>query len=384
MKRKQIGSSLILIAVLLQAFLLGTSLAQTAVSTQYIMGGMYPGGYNYTIWKESSTFYAKDSYGQLVFSSTNASYVINSCVQAYDPASENDAGNRIALMYGSYSIDAPILLNVWHTSLEGLGHAPTLTAAASLNDDVIKVSNYSITIKGIGINGNKGSQTQGNGINITSSATTNRAYILECTIASCKDNGIYVGNVGGATFEQIIIQNTAIWSCDESGIYLGGSCYDFKIISCTIGNNGALGIDAVGCAEGQIVGNAVFDNDNDNILMYNSWGITITGNHITNSDEDGIQVEGSHWITISSNTINDNDLDNVGSVGIRLQTSHNCTVTGNTATNSAGQSQDLGIYELVSCGDDIFVANVCSGTVAGMWIYGSGSIAEHNLNQTQT
>jgi len=54
----------------------------SGLSTFYLSGGIYPHSVNYTIWKEGTTYYAKNAYGFLQFSGTNLTKVANDAINA--------------------------------------------------------------------------------------------------------------------------------------------------------------------------------------------------------------------------------------------------------------------------------------------------------------
>ena len=78
-KRRNITLSVIFVSSVLLAGLIGNSFAQSG-STFTISSGVYPGATDYTIDVDSGNYYAKNAYGAIAFSSSNASYVWNSVV----------------------------------------------------------------------------------------------------------------------------------------------------------------------------------------------------------------------------------------------------------------------------------------------------------------
>lgn len=78
-------------------------LAATPSSTIWISPGVYPGAPSYTVWKEGSNYFAKDANGEIEFSSTNASEVINDSVVGID-----SAGGKIMLI-GTISLSSSIV-----------------------------------------------------------------------------------------------------------------------------------------------------------------------------------------------------------------------------------------------------------------------------------
>lgn len=76
-------------------------------STMYGSSGIYPGAPSYTVWREGSTYFAKDAYGALLSDagSSNASYVINSAITTAP------ANSSVLFKSATYSIDSTLLFN---------------------------------------------------------------------------------------------------------------------------------------------------------------------------------------------------------------------------------------------------------------------------------
>jgi len=72
----------IILATFLIALVLGIYIgrSQTPTSTFYISPGPYPGSPTFTIWREGSNFFAKTGHGELKYSGTNSSQVINNAI----------------------------------------------------------------------------------------------------------------------------------------------------------------------------------------------------------------------------------------------------------------------------------------------------------------
>lgn len=77
MNRKFVYVGLVLVGVLLGSVL---SYALTPSETFYISSGSYPGAPTYTLFKDGTTYFAKNAQGQNVYSGTNASYIIQSAI----------------------------------------------------------------------------------------------------------------------------------------------------------------------------------------------------------------------------------------------------------------------------------------------------------------
>jgi len=97
------------------------------LSTLYLSGGVYPQGH-YTIWHEGSTYYAKNRFGYLEFSGTNASKVVNDCIDAFrsDEGAYGYEAGIIHFVNGYYIFDSPIIVNKPNVIIEGEGRATEL------------------------------------------------------------------------------------------------------------------------------------------------------------------------------------------------------------------------------------------------------------------
>jgi len=92
----------VIIGVLLGAYI---GYALTPTTTFTISPGVYPGAPDYTIWKEGSNYFAKNSNGELEFSGTNATQVI---INVFSSASD---GDTVYIKKGSYPVTARIWVN---------------------------------------------------------------------------------------------------------------------------------------------------------------------------------------------------------------------------------------------------------------------------------
>ena len=103
-----------------------------ALSTTTISGGPYPGAPSYTIFTEGGTYYAKDANGAIAFSSTNASYVINTALAA---------GVGVHLLAGTYTLTAPIIYNsnTKYSQLTGESKTATLINGLALSDYALQI-----------------------------------------------------------------------------------------------------------------------------------------------------------------------------------------------------------------------------------------------------
>lgn len=112
--KKTIG--ILLIGVVIGLVIATITYGVTSSNTFTISQGVYPGAPSFTIWKEDSTYYAKNSFGVIQsFYSTNASYVINN---ALDLA--NGQG-PVYLIPTFYDLTGSIVINKNGSRLIGSG-----------------------------------------------------------------------------------------------------------------------------------------------------------------------------------------------------------------------------------------------------------------------
>jgi len=108
--------------------------------------------------------------------------------------------------------------------------------------------------------------------------------------------------------------------------------------------------------------------------------ISITGNSIYNPLDDGITAIKGNFYSIVGNTVKDS-----GTAGIGLEDVHDSVVVGNVVEN-AGQenSNEVGIYLIDDCDDNIILGNRCEGSgitnygIAVSHANGANNIIAHN------
>jgi len=82
-------------------------------STFTISTGIYPGAPNYTIWKKGTTYYAKNAFGVIDFSGTNARQVIQSAIDSLTN------GGTIYIKQGNYTIDSYLYITTSQIRITG-------------------------------------------------------------------------------------------------------------------------------------------------------------------------------------------------------------------------------------------------------------------------
>lgn len=129
----------IVTTALISCIITASVLSSTTTSTFYISGGVYPGAPSFTIWTESGSIFSKDKNGLIVFSSTNASYVIQSSI---DELPSNEHGYLAGIVHinaGQYLIDTTLTIQNPNIILEGEGRATEFKLDSTSLDYMIKI-----------------------------------------------------------------------------------------------------------------------------------------------------------------------------------------------------------------------------------------------------
>jgi hypothetical protein len=188
--------------------------AITYVAVYYSYGdsmdssGSVRAGASYTVIAEGSGEYQAMAFnGSAVYSSTNASYVINSCIAQVAAAK----GGTVFVRAGSYYLSSPIVLQSY-VSLQGEGFGTHLIFSGSLSQDVILNSVYDVDL---------------GSLQFESSVSNNVGLVLEDVswiyVGNCQwsyyEYPIYINSQPGNTveFRDIVILNSA------NGVVINGA-----------------------------------------------------------------------------------------------------------------------------------------------------------------
>jgi len=119
----------IIVTTFLIALTLGIYIghSQTPTSTFYISPGPYPGIPSYIIWREGNNYFAKTRYGELKFSGTDATTVLNNALAI---------GEHVYLGRGTFTISGKVSLILNGTILQGSGAATILDIQANSGIEV--------------------------------------------------------------------------------------------------------------------------------------------------------------------------------------------------------------------------------------------------------
>ena len=313
---------LAIICIAIMAFASGVFYARAQSGSSGIFtisAGVYPGAPSYRVYSNGAgNYYAKDTYGSVDFTSTNATTVVNDAV----------ANGGLIVLIGSFQ----------------LGSSSITITSSNTTLDLSQAILYST----------------GNAINAHG---TPSAYLALITVKGGQLIGSNSGIQSGIVFQYVtdfLIQGVTVHSFAHEGIMLE-DCQYGKVENCNPYNNGMDGI-------GVLAGTGT------------SCAITILNNICTNNGQDGIYVDngataninGFSGIVISTNYCNGNGNGNNGArlYGVLLGTHNdNVTVTDNTVKGSWSDGIALSTLKYAIVSNNILKDNGAgsgSGTGSGI------------------
>jgi hypothetical protein len=202
-----------------------------------IAPGVYPGGPSYTIWKDGSTYYAKNANGQIDYSGTNASQIFLSAI-----AGMSD-GETLFIKAGSYKIENKIVVNKCIIlSGEGEGNTELYSTSAI---DILEVTINGVVIENLQVDG-WGSNSPISGIYLhgLTAGGGGRAYLYNVYVTGINNGiGIKIANATLFNIYSPVIVNCKIGilidSQSNGGNIFGGNIYSNVVNSTLVEvNNG--------------------------------------------------------------------------------------------------------------------------------------------------
>lgn len=326
-------ASILIVSMLIVTFQVGVYYARSqAVSNPGTTYG--PGDvdtYSYTIFKEGSTYYAKNGTTRAIdYSGTNSSYIINTALSL-------SSTNSVFLKATEYLLDAPIVMlpNRW---LYGEGGGNPAHASGSGWGTVLRIANNKAInaiehrgalgqesgVYNLYLDGNKDNQVEGGD--------------------DTKQNAIYVEN-----FESFWVQNVIIHNFYHYGIFLDSGAYSSEIINVISEWNRGAALKLDG-ADGNHIGGGYFaaTTSGDEAV----WLITASSNTFDSTRVGGV-ANTKYGIFIEGNSL-DNKFINVYSSlnpadGIRIHKPSNYTTiigglfaeNGENGISIAGSSYNI-------------------------------------------
>lgn len=338
---------------------------QTPTNTHIISAGIYPGADQYTVWTDSGFTYAKNVYGSIVYSSSNASYVFNSVL---------DGGMKaVKVLNGTYGISAPIVVDTGTHFYGESTRGVILSQTATMSDIIITESTteveQNIEINNFWIDGN-GLGTTTTGINLRCyRGMVHDVWVYEVT-------GVGIGTSGFSVSNQAIenqFYNNIVEDTGNTGIVIGSYAPDNHVYDNIVARPGLYGILTYGW-DTQIYSNHVYASVNCGIEA------TTTLSHIQNNFVEGAGYMGIHVIDGNHNSLIGNIVDkSASSIGIGISGSNYTMVVGGSSGNLFGTpTQEYGVYIDVNSGyNTVSGVNLFNNTIAALFI-DAGTLKQTN------
>ena len=390
-QKKKVLTFLTITLLIIASFYAGHSLASPS-NTFTISSGIYPGSPTYTIYKEGSTYYAKDAYGAIDFSGTNATAVIQQALNSLTP---DRTWKEKVVLKGDFvltdSIYVPSLtvLDLTEARLyasNGLNKKMIVNKNAEAGGDTL------IDIIGGYLYGNKAYQTAGEGIHLKSASyctikgvnvyqtkaegillTTCHNILIddvfssECGITgltieinshhvSVKNSQLINNEYYGLGFEGV---NGACYQCDVSNVICAGNlkngvlvdrCRQIELSNVLSISNGESGFAIAGCWDCALENCIAQGNGLDGFSVYQigtviSKSITFKGCHsIKNGANNvGFRIQANCRDIVIDGCIAKNE----AYCGIRFESaSYNKVIGCNLIDDQTDPTQDYGVEEI--------------------------------------
>lgn len=292
-----------------------------------LSSGVYPGAPDYTIFVEGITYHCKNEYGVLTSSSTNASYLIQSAIDALP----SGVGGEVKLEAGTYYIDTTIDISQGEVRLYGESKSDTiLMLEAGADTDIISVTDsiWDSRVEDLMLHGNKDNNAAGNGILIT--GEWKDGAIRRCTIVQMAENAIYA-NSATPTFQFGAIEDIYAEHNDGYGFYLK-YCYGTSISKCWFLDDDDYAIRLDSALNVNIdsvwgLGDVIYESDTQGLMLFNcrkvtvsnscfnhyfngitldkSYGCRLVNNYVYNTTQHCIMIYGSSNNTLTNNIMHD-------------------------------------------------------------------------------
>jgi len=304
--------------------------AATPSSTFYISSGVYPGAPSYTVWKEGSNYFAKDANGLIAYSGTNASQIIQNCID------NGGVRPRILFKAHSYSFDTTILPTK-PIEIEGEGYATLLMDS---NVDLLRFESFitRVSIKNIYLKYN----VAGSHCLVNISQGAGQVWIDNVEIETVSTyTGTALNFIEGSNslYEIFITESTINTAGNATLLNWAGS--ELTIGSSKFGCSASYGSITLSGGWSNIHGCGF---ELVRILLSNSLGNAFTGNWFSHAPDYAIRINACGNVTITGNNIQNLTLGSTAyAYGIDLYNAKHTIVTGNLVYSSLTTS--MGIRE---------------------------------------
>jgi len=362
-----------------------------------------------------SPFLRVQDYGAVGDGVTDDTAAINAAIAALPATGGTLAfGAKTYLTQGGHTISVPCTIFGAGCGSNGAGNGSTvLYLKDGSNANIFNVAAKAVTIRDLGLYGNKANQTgTSHGISTSGAVATNYLILRNLWVATFKNNGLSLNNPGASLTDDI----SGCWfdSNDGRGVTVNAGCADLTFSNCVFSQNGLSGI-SINAADVVLDACHVWGNgtlgtagDLDGVQMpsgapgfariVNSYlesngtsaggvglrsrgqGNVVSGCQIYKNRGNGIYAFSNTNLTVSGNAFWNNG-QNAGSgasfAGIQLDTCTAAAVTGNTFFDTQGtKTQTYGYAENGNtCNACAFSGNAsrAADQKTGNWLIGTGN-----------
>ena len=363
------------------------------------------GPYNYVLYRQNNSYFARKEDGDIAFRDSSFSTVFNSCVSALP------SGGDIGLE-GNTTFIADKSLNIpsrW-ISVQGGGNSTVIRAAAGLNAPVIYVSgDWSkgyITLEDFQIDGNKANNTSTAEHGIELYRVWNFS-LRNLFIHDVHGDGIYThADQGQKGIVEGRLTDLTIYDAFRYGIHLGQFATDYEIENVILRTHHGLTAPTtygIYCEGGGGAGTH-FSNIHPYEFSYGfwiDWGAVSISNYHSDGNGVGIMLNGSHRVQVVNSVFSQNPsgaiqmknatqnivngvtivaTGNPGSDGIKIDGKSNQNiVTGSTISGYKGYGINLTGPDVQN---SLINGNIVSENAAG-WLndQGTGTIKQADITR---
>jgi hypothetical protein len=309
--KKNIASGIV--AIFFIGLLIGAVFAYALTGPQKltIAAGVYPGSPSFTIWIDAGTTYAKNSYGMISYSSTNASYVLGAAAAA--------STSPLKVQAGLYNVTATILFIINGTGIIGDGIDKTVFSAQSSigNKPVMDCRDLDQMVF--------------------------KDFTLDMRSIKTLETGLFMGYITRETYDGLV-QNIRVAGCNGFGLCIGGNpthrnyryLVDSNKIEGIAGNDWDIATFVTGNSE---IRNNVFSGNDGHFAatVFDADSTAFVYNHFKNI--------GGGWALALGSTIG-------------------CTVSGNTFVGFTGNPRAITVYKETDNPDSLVPqSNIIDGNI---------------------
>ena len=309
-------SRVILLCLIVSVLTCGIVYSTLPTQPFTINRGIYPGANTFTIWQEGTEYFAKNAYGIIQYSGTNASYVINSAI---------NNNHFVFITTGIYTLTSPL--------------------------SIAEISN--LTIKGEGIN-----NTILENCGIVKNDGTPASYItiedLTIDIKNTVDQTAInlVGNLSNAVLRRVELKNTnnkflLHWGTEEQPV-------NNLLVENCIFYDGGLTVSADNAAGDQDKATQYTTTFRNNLFIKEN---AVGGAMLTCGGSGNLLIDGNTFVDYSNNSYGAISLENYFGI------IYNVTIINNKAAGFGKQGIAVGNYETRNGGKAIVTNNICEAIV---------------------